>query len=74
MPKDNFFLMKTTVVSQESRNSNVISLSGSFILEIVFFKNVSRDLRVFLCSMSSSSLHIFSLVLYDGFCGVLGMF
>ena len=24
MPNDNFFLMKTTVVSQESRNSNVI--------------------------------------------------
>lgn len=38
MPNDNFFLMKTTVVSQESRNSNVISLSGSFILEIVLFK------------------------------------
>ena len=37
MPSDNFFLIKTTVVFQESRNSNVISLSGSFILEIVFF-------------------------------------
>ena len=37
MPSDNFFLIKTTVVFQESRNSNVLSLSGSFILEIVFF-------------------------------------